>query len=535
MARPSLPMRRRRAWRQWAGAGLIALAGQATAQVTVPPGANNLPDVAARRDSGPGLRLQAGVDTRLVTTSNAGPDAQGNVRSDSVLEVQPWVSARVAGPRLRLNGEVQLGVLDYLGGTGPTRVLPRVRTDAEAELLDQWFYLLASYRYDPTFEDPFAARADQSVNYKLEPRQRAVLTPELRRRLSAQSSLLVRSEHAITRVDRANDAGRIETQGRDSRLLYTHDARPFGGDVELRDNQTWSGEPSTRVYLSRMARLVGAYAPTPQLTLGLMLGHEQVELLGTGVANDLRGLRLRWVPDRQTSVNVEFERRFFGNAWDIAATRSTSLTYAALRLQRAPSTERSQGATIGVGQDVAAVLDAMLISQIPDATERSAEIGRIMTARGLPATATEAIDVLTTLPELRQGGSVLLGLRGARNFVFVTASTLRLSPLDTGDLLLLPLLGIESSQRVYSLGWSLRTGPRTAATLVAEAYRTEGRQAREGDYTHQRIVRAEVSRLLSPGSSATLGLRRLIVRSNVLTRADTAGESALYVGLRHRF
>ena len=48
-------------------------------------------------------------------------------------------------------------------------------------------------------------------------------------------------------------------------------------------------------------------------------------------------------------------------------------------------------------------------------------------------------------------------------------------------------------------------------------------------------MRAEVSRLLSPGSSATLGLRRLIVRSNVLTRADTAGESALYVGLRHRF
>lgn len=507
---------------------LGCLVASAFAQYTAPPpagmpapagtgpfGSISAPPAAAAASAPlgppPATRIQLAVDSRLVHTNNATPDL-GIKQSDTVLEVQPSILFERRGPRITLSGNASVSGLAYLENSQASRLLPRARVDMASKVVENWAYFDAWYRVDPTFDDPYATRPEAATSYKLEPRRRFGLSPYILHRFKELDSMLARVDYTEARITDYLTKQKHTTKGLDKVLTFERQPRSLGMQLEVRAHDESDDLIEGQTLSTREARLWLNWQPDPQVVLGVEGGGEQTSLLADTPTETLYGGRVTWRPDERTNLRVTVEHRYFGTGWDVVYAHSSAVTTIGLQASRTVS---SQGIPDNNGA-------------LPPGSASPVPVGGGINPAAL----------YSVVAQLRESVGFQAALQGRRNRIYMQLGYLKQQALQMDGQAIPPDPAYDTQQKSASLGWDYRLGPLTMLSLIGDGSRIEGLGgANLGRYTTQYSLRVEGSRTLSPHTTATIGARRLTVKSNstTLTSIDLEGETAIYAGLRYKF
>lgn len=484
----------------------------------------------------PATVITPSIDIRAIATNKALIDSSGQNRKDVIVEIQPGIAIEHRGPHATLRGSLAVSELGYLANGNESRFLARARLDMSAKLVDNLLYLDAWLRVDPTFQDSMASRADAASSYLLQPQKRADISPFVRRRINESESLLAKVDYSVAHVTDLVTKTQTTTSRLQNSFLFEHQPRPFGYSIEANTETETNDLVQTRALDTREARLWLTASVSNPLVFGIVGGRERVSLGSGATAGSIYGGRLRWQPTDRTDINAQVERRYFGTGWQATVAHHSPTFAVDFAMRRTVSSQDTPGPVFAKGQSVAAVLDAILITRFPDPNLRQQEVDRIIASSGLPNVATDAITIYSTTAQVRQNASLQLGLLGKRNIVYAQVAFLKQIALELPGQPFPMTADYDSLQRSATLGWNLRVTALTTTNLSAEwsrLARIGGAQA--GQYADQAALRGEVVLTLSSRSTATVGARRLTIRSNFLNATDSAPETAAYAGLRHRF
>jgi uncharacterized protein (PEP-CTERM system associated) len=507
---------------------LLGWTGMAGAQVaTEAPRPLDIPEVTTR--------ISTALEARTIATSNAAY-VDGQAQRDIVVEVQPSVAFERRGSNLGVKGKLALAGFDYLNNTQASRVMPRGRLDVTSKLVDDLLFFDALLRVDPTAQDPFLAQPDAQTAYRLEPRTLVTLSPHLNKRFSEFTSFAARSDYTVSRVKDLPTQRKTTSTLVNNEVSFEQKPMPIGFAATLTSHVESTTLLEEDVIDSREARVWLLGALGRQFTVGVVGGQERTTLQSSHVNERIYGGRFNWQPTPRTEIRALVEHRYFGKGWDVGFRHYSPFVSLEIQSQRLVSSQQSAEVVFGRGSSIEGVLDSMLTTRFPDPAARQREIDRIVAANNLPQVASDQIALYATAAQLRENLGVRLGLQGRRNIIYVQASATKQEALRLEQQIFPPTADYDYSTRDASVGWNLRLSPVTTTNLIGEWRRVESiGGAQLGNYTTQFSVRAEVVRALSTDSWVTLGARRLTMSSNFLNANETAGEKAIYAGIRHRF
>jgi uncharacterized protein (PEP-CTERM system associated) len=490
-----------------------------------------------------GWRVDPSVRMTAVATDNVSFSATGT-RADVVVVTTPALKLQGKGPEYELNGSLAADALVYLGRTLGDRLFPQVAVDGKLQVLPRLLFLDADASAKTTPSNPFAPIGDGPTYLNRNKVTRFNISPHVERELSQLDRLSLRSSHAWSsgfgndNAQLSNDAY-VETQA----ALYERKPTPMGLRLAY-DRQATDYTKAVDSHVEiRTARGALLYAPDPELTLGLIGGRDQGEYSSIQVSDTLRGASLRWAPSQRTLFDAVVEKRFFGSGWNATLTHRTPYMAFSGNVHRSVSTYASRQAQLTATSDVAALLDQMLTTRIPDAAARSTAVQDIMTKRGLPTTLGDPLEIYSETIQLVQGGNVSIAWMGPRNTV-----TLQYYAQRVRDLLA-PQDVLTRSADAYQRGSSLGASHKVTATLTADVGVTYSRVIGEGVNTGRRtgnlVWRLGATETLSPRTTASAGLKRQLVTTDTpsvsLGGVDVPADSthvratSLSVGVMHRF
>lgn len=492
---------------------------------------------------GQGLRVEPSVRMTAVASDNVGFSAT-NTRADVVVVTTPALRLQGKGPEYELNGSLAADALVYLGRTLGDRLFPQASIEGKLQVMPRLLFLDADASAKTTPSNPFAPIGDGPTSLNRNKVARFNLSPHLERELSQLERLSLRSSHAWSsgfgndNAQLSNDAY-VETQA----ALYERRPTPMGLRLSY-DRQATEYTQATDSHVEiRTARAAILYAPDPELILGVIGGRDQGEYSSVRVSDTLRGVSLRWTPSQRTLLDALAEKRFFGTGWNATLTHRTPYMAFSGNVHRSVSTYASREAQLTATSDVAALLDQMLTTRIPDATARAAVVQDIMTKRGLPAALGDPLEIYSETVQLVQGGNIRVAWMGPRNTV-----TLQYFAQRVRDLLA-PQDVLTRSADAYQRGGSLTASRKLTATLSADAGVTYSRVVGEGANTGRRtgnlVWRVGATETLSPRTTASAGLKRQLVTTDTpgvsIGGVDVPADSthvratSLSVGVMHRF
>ncbi|MEO8152852.1 MAG: TIGR03016 family PEP-CTERM system-associated outer membrane protein [Rhizobacter sp.] len=476
------------------------------------------------------------VDSRMVFTNNAGADPQtGEIRKDIVIEVQPTLAFERRGPRLRLSGEFSVSALDYVNGSQVARLLPRGRADMSAKVIEDLLYLDAWVRVDPTFDDPYAAHPDAATSYRLESQTRYNLSPSVKKRLGDFGVFEAREEYNNGRTTDIVTNATTHVTSTDRVVSFTHEPRPLGIAVEVKSHdETNELQPET-VLDTREGRLWVDVALDPQFIVGAVVGREKTSLLISNPYESVHGWRVRYRPTDRTDMNLTVENRYFGRGIGGTFSHRSPRVSINLQVNRLVSSQGIPELVFASGDNIQNAINSQLTTRFPDPIERQNELNKLLPLlQGLGDTANSPTTIYSKVAQLRQSASLQLGYQGVRNFVYaqfgyLSQRAVQLQDTRADD-------SYDALQRLAGIGINSRLTPSATMNLSSDWSRIQDLGlGRTDKYTQQRVLRAEVVQTLTPRSFGTLGLRQLSVKKFPPDATDTAGETALYIGLRHRF
>jgi uncharacterized protein (PEP-CTERM system associated) len=486
---------------------------------------------------GQSVRLTPSVSVRVTATNNAGFAAKDVARSDLILDVAPSLGISLTGANYAVEGTLGFEAVTYAGHEQPTEVFPRARLALRSNPIERLFYLDASFDATTTTGDPFAARIDANSPYAPQAitQYAARINPYLHARPQPNVRFLARSDNDWIR--RRNDSGFAAVTDRDARfqrnlVRLERDPVPLGLLAEFTTEDTRYGNQSDAALSLDAARFGANYLVNPQLVLGLVVGREHSVFSLTDEYDSIRGVSLRWTPTERTSLSVLSEKRFFGQGWEAAFTHRSPLLAISGAWRRRPITDPVSLGIAPAGSDLAALLDSIFTTRIPNDADRARAVQDYLQKRNLPSTLTEALEIFGQTARLSEAGSLTLALLGARQLVSFSLFSQRDSNLRREDQASLVVSSDEARQYGGSILYSRQLTPQRTFEAIVTGVATDGQGLRLGDHTRDWSATLMLTEALTPRSNATLGFSRQLVRSNVATSAQ---ETRLFGGLSHRF
>ena len=196
----------------------------------------------------------------------------------------------------------------------------------------------------------------------------------------------------------------------------TRQPTPLGWSLSYdRTALQFQNQPSERLQIARASAL---YRADPALELSATVGYENNELQLTTERGVTYGVGGTWHPTDRTNVDAKWEHRFFGASYNVLFDHRTPLSVWSLRASRDITNYPQQLAALPGGADVAGFLNSLLLSKVPDPTQRQSLVDQIIHARGLPATLTAPVTLLTQQVTLVEQATATFGILGARNSIF---------------------------------------------------------------------------------------------------------------------
>ena len=482
-------------------------------------------------------RVETNAQATAVASNNVGLTSSQAAESDVVLTVTPQVQVTGLGAGYRLEGDVGFDGITYLARTRSDHLYPRARLGLNAQVVERLLYVETALDADTTAQNAFGVLSEGASDLNRSTVTRERVSPYLRRELSPNSVLLIRSDNSWTQTSNAQGAG-----GSTSRsdvhahvLRYELMPRPLGLQVQLArlDSQSdiLAGSNGGQVTFDT-ARVSLLYAPVSDFYVGVTGGRDRGAYGSTDTSGTLSGVILRWLPTPRTDLYASAEKRFFGTGWNGRFTHRSPFLVISSSLSRDASTYAAELASLSPDSSVASLLDAGLTSRVTDPLERQQAVNDAIRQRGLPRALNGAVTMSSRFAQLVQAVDASMALLGTRHTVvlrgFQRTTQDLLGPTDA----VTTLTSANSRQRGLSLTASRRLTPDTTADIGYTYSRVVGFGPTAGQRTVNKTVRLGVSHNLSPRTTIAVGLRHRQIDSTIVT---TAQESAVFVGALHRF
>ncbi len=486
---------------------------------------------------GQSVRLTPAVSGRVTATNNAGFTAKAQAESDLIFDIAPTLGVSITGANYSLEGNFGLDAVMYVGNEQPSDIYPRARLALRANPVERLLFVDASFDASTTSEDPFAGRidADTPAGRQAATQYATRISPYLQANLQPTMRFLARSDNEW--VKRENSSSAVALSDRDvrfqrNRLQLVRDPIPLGFFAETTSDETrYPGRSDAGLSLVAARAGVG-YRLDSQLVVGLLVGRERSEFSFTDAYDPIRGASFRWTPTERTVLSFLGERRFFGNAWDIAFSHRSPFIAIGGAFRKQPVVDSASLGIAPAGSDLAALLDSIFTTRISNDAERARAVQEYLLRNNLPSTLPEAVEVFAGGARLNESGSLSLALLGARQLVSFTLFGQRDTNLNRLDQ---PIL-VVSADEVRQYGGSVLYSRRLTSSRTFEAaltgVATDGLGLRAGDYTRDWSLHLSVTEAFAPRTNLTFGFRRQLLTSSVVAPTQ---ETRVFGGLAHRF
>jgi uncharacterized protein (PEP-CTERM system associated) len=318
----------------------------------------------------------------------------------------------------------------------------------------------------------------------------------------------------------------------------SHAPTPTGWSLEYDRAETfYSNEPQqfargSNSEVTETARARGSRLVDPSVEVSATVGYEDNRFFHSDESGAIYGVGIHWRPTDRTSLNANWEHRFFGSSYDVSFDHRTRLTVWSLNASRNITSYPQQLALLPQGGNVPGLLSSLFASRIADPIQRQAFIDQFIRDRGLPTTLIGPVPLLAQQITLVESESATVGLLGARNAIMFTVFRSRNEPLRGADDIVSSLdLSNNNTQTGAGVSWTHQLSPTLTLGTSLDWFRTTS-NVEVGGTTRFYSLRAFLRTPLSPSTSVYGGARYQDSNSDV---AESYREAALYVGLTHTF
>jgi uncharacterized protein (PEP-CTERM system associated) len=462
------------------------------------------------------------------------PDGQ----SDFVSQITPSLSFSEKGARTQLNGVVTVPISLYARTSANDQVYPSANIEGTAELWKDFFFINATANVSQQFFSPFGAQPNNFTNvtanrYRTETFS---VNPYIAGTLAGGTRYEFRNNNVWTLYSQAP----VETT--DSYYVqYLADAENTQQRLGWRAHYEYtnvrfegSGTQVRSTIRSQLARFVPTYLVDPQLRLEASVGFEDNDYTFTSSRDVIYGVGLEYRPTERMNIVAKYEHRFFGASYLVSFANRTPLTEWTLRASRYITTYPQQIAALPAGVNVAAFLNALFLSSIPDPAAREIAVRELMQSRGLPASLATPVDIYSQQVQLVQSESATVALIGARNTVLFTVYNSRSEQINATGSPVPPVLGFnnDNTQTGGSVVWSNKFTPTLLLTASADYYRSVSNNSQFPGTSRQGIAQMMVSMPLGARTTGFIGARYQAFSSDV---AADYNEAAAWVGVAYTF
>lgn len=478
------------------------------------------------------FRIEPSITSSLLWSDNTQLGIAPRAESDFIVDVRPSLRLSAGGPNLRINGSLGLVSTTYTQNTESNETSPQADLLVSAVLAQRLLYLDTSVRSFESTADTFGTRASATSTANRYTTMQYAVSPYLEHQWREGARLTVRSDNTWTAShgDGApNDDGYF---GRHS-ARFAIEPEPVGFGLEAERATTKYRDSSESLDRDLVRGLLSA-AYDQRYQVAAIAGHERYRI-AAGMpqeSHSVYGVRFEWKPSERTDLTATVERRFFGTGWDANFRHRSPFISWNFSAMRQASSYAERLFSVPSGGDIASLLDAAFMTRFPDPTERARMVQDFLAQRGLPSTTSTSLNVFSDRIDLYQAVMGSVAYIAPRDSTTLTVFRSRVETLPGLDPIFSMLFPADYRDAGWSVNWSHRLTPQTAAITSYRHSLIEGFNANEGERTKQNVAQLELNHALSPKTAAQVGVRYQVFDSTVNYDGH---ESAAYVGLRHRF
>lgn len=478
--------------------------------------------------------LDSGVSSELTWSDNPTLASSGG-RDDVGLTVRPRISLLGEGARLRLSGTAALNAVTYARDTLPSRALPEADLNGRLEAIERLFFVEAGFRALQTSDNPFGIRPEAgstqntltTTQTRLSPSIESSPAPNLRYRVRSDNTW-TRDSGSTTPVATSTAAGYFARHS----ALIEQDPAPLGWRLEAERSYTRYDDLQRQPLTLDLARFSVDYALTSELSAGVRVGHERVDVEGVRGEGTVYGVQMRWQPSPRTTLSAFQEERFFGSNWRLAFDHRSPRYAWSIVTARAIDTTPQSIFELPAAQNVASLLDAMFTTRYPDPIERARVVQDFIARQGLPTSTLGPIGLFAqrlSLVTLHNASFSLIGVRSTLVF-----SAFRARTEDASETTAIIAGGVRTNNQQTGGAITLTHRLSAAVSLVASVDRSriQALDASLSDRSTQTTARLRANVQASRKTTAYIGARHREIESTVVTEG---AETAAFVGLDHRF
>lgn len=488
------------------------------------------------------FRISPSIALQETLTNNVNLSPAVNAESDLVTQITPTFGINANSAHSALNGSISLPILLYARtGAENNSLQPSVSLLAHGDAFNRYAFIEASADISQNYFSPFGAQPQDLSNATNNryTSQTYRISPYIQHGSSQDLQYTVRDDNIWTTLNGSaiSDQNGISNFSYTNQFLASVSRQPaqwgWGADYS-RTSVDFSGQAPLLTQVGRVHLLDRVDSA---LELNADVGYEDNDYPASHFRGSVYGIGGTWHPTNRTSLNLAWEHRFFGSSYVLNFTHTTPLTVWNLNASRNISSYPQQIAGIPAGFDVAALVNQLFLSSIPDPVQRQAFVNQFINDRGLPSTLAEPINIYTQQITLQEQANASVTFIGARNTVAFSLYYLRQQPITASGVILPPQIDAlnNNTQEGGGVVWSHNFSSRLTGALSA----TVSRSIPNGGTTTSLIsatkngsLLASLSYPLTAQTSLSGGARYQVLTGN---QANGYTEAAVFASITHSF
>lgn len=469
--------------------------------------------LAATAVSAQSWRIDPNIAVRTTYSDNVALQPDAIARNGWILDVAPGVRIEHVSPRARIFADYRIHGLAYTADSMPDETQQFLNATAGWKSIDEFLVIDARANIIQQARSPFAgavAPDAPSTNGNRGETRAFEISPSINGSLADRALYQLRlveaeanaAEIGIPRTRSTTWMGRLHSPSTSNIIGWSFDA----SQLQVRNRAIGELE-DVRV------RAILSMTVLPTARLSLLYGHEVTDFLGGERKGSLTpGAGLDWVPNERTQLSMAWERRFFGDGYNLFLVHRTPRTAWRATGSRTVSVLPNQLASANL-RSVSSLLSDLLASAQPDPVQRATLVRARMDETFLPENTTVTSGLLSAQPfvlETIEAHGALIGRRNTVTLTVARREQRRIRELD----------GLGGADEVLRSGitmnWAYRVTPVSTFMVSATYLRTE-------DLTN--VALPTTDRALSALYATRLGLNTTF--SIGARRAQVQGSAAM--------
>ena len=462
--------------------------------------------------------------------------SQSNVKSALVSDINPGIRIVGSGDRAKLRLSYQMHNLFY--STDPSnnnQTQNSLNALGTLEALENWFFIDASGYISQQSISAFGASSSSSstntnVNNNISETSTYRISPYIRGSFGSVADYQLRYDWSST-SSQTGSAYDLTNKTWVANLKGATRLASFGWAID--GSSLTSDQGSLRTKKDNRIRGILSYQIDPQFQVSLIVGREENNYQSQDLeSNNTNGAGFEWSPTERTRMAFSREDRFFGpgNTFDFSHRTARTAWNMGASKDASNSQQNQRGVSLGTNYDL---LFSIFSPAFPNPEETAAFVNAYLQANGISPDAQLQSGFLSNQTVVQQLRHFSFALLGARNTVTFAAAQ-----NDTQNVTLLNGLGVgigsgpsqnNVNQISASINWSHKLTPLSSLIGTISKSNSKGTGTNTLETT-QRLTSLNFVTKIGPKTSAGIGARR--VESDGTT---SYSETALTATVSHRF